>query len=106
MYLLDEILQGTNSLERAAAVRIVLRHLLATPAIGAITTHDLALTETSELRESGQHVHLRETIHEVAAGFRMTFDYRLHPGVATSRNALALLRLVGLSATKEPTRTT
>ena len=70
--------------------------LLATPAIGAITTHDLSLTASPELRESGDHVHFRETIHEDAAGFRMSFDYLLRPGVATSRNALALLRIVGI----------
>lgn len=97
LYLLDEILQGTNSIEREEAVRIVLRHLLATPAIGAITTHDLALTRTRELADHGEHVHFRETIDEHDGALRMTFDYRLHPGIATSRNALALMRLVGLS---------
>lgn len=96
-YLLDEILQGTNSIEREAAVRIVVRHLLVTPALGVITTHDLALTECPELRDAGDHWHFRETIHESTEGFGMTFDYTLRPGVATSRNALALLRLVGLS---------
>jgi hypothetical protein len=99
LYLLDEILQGTNSLEREEAVRIVLRHLLATPAIGAITTHDLALTRTPELADHGDHVHFRETLDEQEGVLRMTFDYRLHPGVATSRNALALMRLVGLADT-------
>ncbi|MGE3840960.1 MAG: hypothetical protein AB7I50_05180 [Vicinamibacterales bacterium] len=96
-YLLDEILQGTNSVEREAAVRIVLRHLLSTPAIGVMTTHDLALTDTPELRQAGDHFHFRETLHETPGSFGMTFDYTLRPGVATSRNALALLRLVGLS---------
>jgi hypothetical protein len=96
LYLLDEILQGTNSVEREAAVRIVIRHLLGTRAIGAITTHDLALTQTPELREHGDHVHFREWVRETGGRVEMTFDYRLRPGVATSRNALALLRSVGL----------
>jgi DNA mismatch repair ATPase MutS len=100
LYLLDEVLQGTNSEERAVAVRIVLRHLLQTPAIGAITTHDLALTATPELSAAGDHVHFRETIADGPA-FQMTFDYTLRPGVATSRNALALLRLVGLAGPDE-----
>src|SRR4029078_2751357 len=41
--LLDELLQGPNSLERAAAVRAVVQHLLDAGAIGAMTTHDLGL---------------------------------------------------------------
>jgi predicted ATPase len=96
LYLLDEILQGTNSVERGTAVRMVLRHLLARPAIGAITTHDLALTTTPELQAHGDHVHFRETVVAGPTGPRMTFDYLARPGVATSRNALALLRLIGL----------
>ena len=47
VYLLDEILQGTNSVERSLAVRAVTRHLLDAGAIGAMTTHDLALAEKS-----------------------------------------------------------
>jgi energy-coupling factor transporter ATP-binding protein EcfA2 len=97
LYLIDEALAGTNSRERQAAVRRVLGHLLASPAIGCITTHDLELAETEELRPGCHAVHFRETVHaEPVDGRMMTFDYRLRPGLATTSNALALLDLVGL----------
>ena len=96
LYLLDEILRGTNSAERQVAVRRVLQHLLTAGAIGAVSTHDLALAEIPELAPHCQAVHFRESFLPGEAGPRMTFDYRLRPGVATTANALALLALVGL----------
>jgi DNA mismatch repair ATPase MutS len=96
LYLLDEILQGTNSAEREVAVRLVLRRLLQARAVGAITTHDLTLTATPELQAAGDHVHFAEAIDGSGAQGMLTFDYRLRPGVATSRNALRLMELVGL----------
>ena len=55
VYLLDEILQGTNSVERSIAVRAVTRHLLDAGAIGAMTTHDLGLAEEEPMK-SAAHV--------------------------------------------------
>jgi hypothetical protein len=95
LYLLDELLGGTNTAEREVAVRGVVRHLVACRAIGALTSHDLALADTPEVRAHGECVHFRESL-GADAGAAMTFDYRLRPGVATSRNALALMRAVGL----------
>ena len=54
LYLLDEILQGTNSAERSIAVRAVARHLLEAGAIGAMTTHDLGLAEEEPLKSAAQ----------------------------------------------------
>ena len=97
LYLLDEVLRGTNSVERRIAVQKVLDRLLGSGAIGAVSTHDLALAETPELRPHLVPVHFRETLHEGEPGTpAMTFDYRLRPGLATTTNALELLRLVGL----------
>jgi predicted ATPase len=96
LYLLDEVLQGTNTAERQIAVRSIVRHLLARPAIGAVTTHDLTLAATPELAASAQSVHFTEHLQEAASGASMTFDYRLRPGLATSRNALRLMQMVGL----------
>jgi hypothetical protein len=99
LYLLDEILRGTNTRERQVAVRRVLSHLLAEGALGAISTHDLELAEIPELAVASQPVHFRESF---APGAEregkpvMTFDYQLRPGVATTANALKLLDLVGL----------
>ncbi len=93
MYLLDEILQGTNSVERSVAVRAVARHLLDAGAIGAMTTHDLSLAGEEPLKSAGRLVHFTETVEASGA---MSFDYRLRPGLATSRNALRLMQMIGI----------
>lgn len=105
LYLLDEILHGTNTAERRIAARGVMRHLLAVGAIGAVSTHDLTLADAPELATAAHAVHFREEVRSgvapdgPAAGghaARLTFDYQLREGVATTRNALELLRAVGL----------
>jgi MutS domain V len=98
LYLFDEILQGTNSAERLIAARRVLQHLMTAGAVGVVTTHDLSLADAETLEAQVRHVHFREHIDGAESGYRMTFDYRLRPGKATSTNALRLLELVGLTA--------
>lgn len=93
LYLLDEILQGTNSAERSIAVRAVARHLLEAGAIGAMTTHDLNLAEQEPLKSSARLVHFTETVDDEGT---MRFDYRLRDGLATSRNALRLMQMIGI----------
>ena len=93
MYLLDEVLQGTNSAERAIAVRGVARQLLASGAIGVMTTHDLGLADEDPLNTAATLAHFTEIVDEQGG---MTFDYRLRPGLATSRNALRLMELIGI----------
>lgn len=96
-FLLDEILQGTNSRERQIAVARVLRFLVDAGAIGAITTHDLELADDPELMKLAHTVHFRETITPDASGDeRMTFDYKMRDGVSPTTNALRLLEIVGL----------
>jgi ABC-type multidrug transport system fused ATPase/permease subunit len=97
LYLIDEILRGTNSEERAVAARYIVARLLETPAIGAITTHDLGVFDVPELTERLQHAHFAERFEDTREGEQLVFDYRLRPGPATSRNALRLLRVIGLS---------
>jgi MutS domain V len=101
LYLLDEVLRGTNSVERQIAVRRVLRHLLARGALGAVSTHDLDLAAGAGIAEAARPVHFRETLTPGPEGPRMTFDYRLRPGPATTTNALELLRQVGLDLPEE-----
>jgi DNA mismatch repair ATPase MutS len=96
LFLLDEILHGTNSVERQIAVRRVMVHLLQQGAIGAISTHDLALAGVAPLDRAGKAVHFQESFHDSPSGRRMTFDYTLRPGLATTTNALELLEIVGL----------
>ncbi len=97
LFLLDEILQGTNSRERQIAVVQVLGHLMRSRSIGAVSTHDLELADDAELQSVATAVHFRETIHPDAEGNeQMTFDYRMHQGVSPTTNALRLLQIVGL----------
>jgi hypothetical protein len=95
-FLLDEILQGTNSVERHICVVRVLRHLIHHGATGAISTHDLDLAKSEDLTPHCDAVYFRENIDSDGDG-KMTFDYIMRHGVATTTNALHLLELVGLS---------
>jgi hypothetical protein len=98
LYLLDEILHGTNTAERVIAARAVLGHLVRAGAIGAVTTHDLTLAADGALATASRAVHFTEHVTQGNGDGApaMTFDYRLRPGLATSTNALRLLALVGL----------
>jgi hypothetical protein len=93
LFLLDEILHGTNSRERLIGARAMLKELLARGALGAVSTHDLALGDLEQ--ESGgraKNVHFEEQVE----GDLMRFDYRLREGIVQSSNALRLMRIVGL----------
>ncbi|HEX7123712.1 MAG TPA: hypothetical protein VF178_15150, partial [Gemmatimonadaceae bacterium] len=96
LYLLDEVLHGTNSVERAIATERIMQHLMAVGAVGVVTTHDLALFDSPSLANAVRHAHFSEHFEPSGNGRVMRFDYLLRPGKATSRNALALLELVGL----------
>ena len=96
LFLLDEILHGTNSAERLVAARAILRHLLDLGAMGAVSTHDLALAETPDLLANSVLVHFEEQFSRGEDGPTMTFDYHLRPGVAVTTNAIKLMELLGL----------
>lgn len=101
LFLLDEILHGTNTAERRIAARRVIRHLVDAGAIGAATTHDLDLATEPALTDAARLVHFREHFEDVDGRSTLRFDYRLRDGLATSTNALELMRLVGLPADDE-----
>ena len=93
LFLLDEILNGTNSQDRREGAEAIIRQLLERGAVGLVTTHDLALSELANTQTCpGSNVHFQDTLE----GDRLLFDYRLRPGVVTRRNALDLMRLVGI----------
>lgn len=95
LFLLDEILHGTNSHDRRLGAEAVLTELLARGAIGLVTTHDLALTALGEGAAAVPAIQNAHFEDQVADG-ELHFDYRLRPGVVTHSNALALMRAVGL----------
>jgi hypothetical protein len=96
LYLLDEILLGTNIFERQVAVRKVIGHLIEQGAIGSIATHDLSLADAEGLSDACRPFHFTETYEKNADGSRMVFEYKLRPGVAQTTNALKLLEFVGI----------
>jgi ABC-type multidrug transport system fused ATPase/permease subunit len=93
LFLLDEILHGTNTRERLIGARAILKELLARGAMGAVSTHDLGLGDLEgEMPGHVKNVHFEEQVE----GEVMTFDYRIRDGVVQSSNALRLMRIVGL----------
>ncbi len=93
LFLLDEILSGTNSHDRRIGAEAVVKGLVERGAIGLVTTHDLALTKITEsLSGRAVNVHFEDHLEDG----RMIFDYRMQPGVVARSNALALMRAVGL----------
>ena len=94
LFLVDEIFSGTNSEDRRTAARAVLQTLLKNGAIGALSTHDLALTELANDNNTGLNVHMASPDPEDP----LAFDYKLKPGVNTTSNALAIVRMMGLEA--------
>ncbi len=93
LFLLDEILAGTNSHDRRIGAEAIVRGLLEREAIGLVSTHDLALAQIAEtLGTRAANVHFEDHIEDG----RVIFDYRMRPGVVTKSNALELMRSVGI----------
>jgi predicted ATPase len=98
LFLLDELLQGTNSVDRRIGAQGLIRALLKKGAIGLISTHDLALTDIDVADIPGlapgaiRNVHFQD---ELVDG-RLKFDFKLQPGVVTKSNGIELMRSIGL----------
>jgi hypothetical protein len=93
LFLLDELLNGTNSHDRAIGAEGILRALLERKALGLVTTHDLALTAIAEkLGAAVENVHFQDTLENG----QLHFDYTLRPGIIEKSNALELMRSIGL----------
>jgi hypothetical protein len=93
LFLLDEILHGTNSFDRRIGAEGIVGALVKLGAIGFVTTHDLALTELpSKLGVAAINMHFEDKLENGT----MAFDYRMRPGVVEHSNALALMRAIGL----------
>jgi DNA mismatch repair ATPase MutS len=97
LFLLDELLSGTNSHDRLEGTRYVVTALVRRGAMGLVTTHDLALTAIPEALESsmpgaGSNTHFEDSMENG----RLHFDYRLKPGIVQTSNALKLMKSIGL----------
>ena len=93
LFLLDEMLAGTNSHDRRIGAEAIVRALVRNGSIGLVSTHDLALADiAAELAPRAANVHFEDHIEDG----RVVFDYRMRAGVVTKSNALELMRSVGI----------
>ena len=93
LFLIDEILSGTNSRDRRIAAESVVRALVEQGAMGALSTHDLALTEIAAIGGlRGANVHMGSRTGDDP----MNFDYLLKPGVIPESNAIAIAKMAGV----------
>src|SRR5436190_1901087 len=93
LFLLDEMLAGTNSHDRRIGADAIVRALVERGAVGLVSTHDLALAQIAdELAPKAANVHFEDHLEHG----NVVFDYRMRPGVVTKSNALALMRSVGI----------
>lgn len=93
LFLLDELLAGTNSHDRSAGTRLVVEALVQHGAIGLVTTHDLALTQIPEnMNGSAANFHFEDNLENG----QLAFDFKLKPGVVHTSNALTLMQSIGL----------
>jgi len=95
LFLLDELLSGTNSHDRFAGTRLVVEALVQRGAIGLVTTHDLALAQIPEsMNGSAMNFHFEDHLENG----ELAFDFKLKPGVVHTSNALKLMQAIGLVA--------
>jgi hypothetical protein len=93
MFLLDELLHGTNSHDRRIGAEAIIKGLARRGAVGLLTTHDLALASIVDaLAPHATNVHFEDHIQDG----KIIFDYLLRPGIVTKSNALELMRSIGL----------
>ncbi|MFC1500134.1 DNA mismatch repair protein MutS [Candidatus Zixiibacteriota bacterium] len=93
LFLLDEILHGTNSHDRQVGAAAVVKSLISAGAIGLVTTHDLALSQVADdLGDRAVNMHFEDRLENG----KLIFDYRIKPGVVQRGNALDLMRSIGL----------
>jgi hypothetical protein len=93
LFLLDELLSGTNSHDRLIGTRSFVTKLVERGAAGLVSTHDLALTAIpEEIGSKAINCHFEDHLEEG----RLHFDYKLYPGIVQTSNALPLMRSIGL----------
>ncbi|HXS77619.1 MAG TPA: hypothetical protein VN753_15670 [Terracidiphilus sp.] len=98
LFLMDELLSGTNSHDRLEGTRLIVRSLMDRGAIGIVSTHDLALAEIpNTLPGRAVNYHFEDRLQTG----KLVFDYTLKPGVVKTSNALELMRSIGLGAVRE-----
>jgi MutS domain V len=97
LFLMDELLSGTNSHDRLEGTRLIVRSLVDRGSIGIVSTHDLALAEIPDsMGGRAVNFHFEDRLEDG----KLIFEYKLQPGVVKTSNALELMRSIGLGAVK------
>ena len=91
--ILDEMLKGTNSVDKLNGSLAFLQRILSYPISGLVATHDLALGELAD--DFPEHF-FNVCFEIVHSGSQITYDYKLHPGISSNMNASILLKQMGL----------
>ena len=91
--ILDEMLKGTNSVDKLNGSLAFLKRILSYPISGLVATHDLALGELAD--DFPEHF-FNVCFEIVHSGSQITYDYKLHPGISSNMNASILLKQIGL----------
>lgn len=90
LIILDEILKGTNSLDKLNGSRLFLQEISRLPVSGIIATHDLELSKLEDDSPSRFH----NWCFEIELGGNITYTYKITPGVARNQNATYLLKKI------------
>lgn len=94
VFFLDELFRGTNSQDRHDGAVAVLNALSNNKSIGIISTHDLQLCELSRIDDKKfVNYHFREQYKDGS----ITFDYKLNSGESKTKNAMFLIKMIGIS---------
>ncbi|MGD9155765.1 MAG: DNA mismatch repair protein [Bacillota bacterium] len=96
-FLLDEIFKGTNSLDRHTGAKVLIKQLIQNKAIGLVSTHDLELGELAREQPGVGNFHFQEHF----TNNQLNFDYKLRPGISTTRNAWYLMKAAGITPDEE-----
>jgi DNA mismatch repair ATPase MutS len=91
-FLLDEILKGTNTIDRIMGSEALIRQLAESPCKGIISTHDI---ELSQLEIKLPYV-INRSFHSQILEDKIMFDYKLKEGPCPSFNAHKLMQLMGI----------
>lgn len=90
LFLLDEIFNGTNSIERKIGAKAILKNLNNEKTMGLITTHDIDIIEKSD-------GFIKFNFREIYKDNRIIFNYKMYPGISNTRDALFIMKMVGIN---------
>ncbi|HZK34241.1 MAG TPA: DNA mismatch repair protein MutS [Bacillota bacterium] len=97
IFLLDEIFKGTNSRDRHTGASILIKQLSSEGAVGFVSTHDVELGALADENSKIENYHFKENYKKG----QLYFDYKLHPGISNTRNAIYLMEMAGVTVAEQ-----